>query len=623
MQSPKVAAGTADSRKILAVQGLRGIAVLAVLLFHVKFTTLAGGYQGPDIFFVISGFVITLLLRRRIEAGTFSFLEFYMRRAWRLLPALIVTLVLTAVVFSILTPISINNTLLPSLVASAAGVANLYYAGTIDYFASGTSNPVLHTWSLGVEEQFYLVFPLLAVILARHTRKPVLLLLGLCLASFAAAVVATGHDATAAFYLPWYRGWEFLAGAVVAYIDQDKLKPRFSNFLSVAGFLLMMGWVCFYKESYIFPGIGALGAVLGTAMALLGSRQENWVNKLLSVTPLARLGDMSYSVYLVHWPVVCLIGMFFPLERPSHQLVALLLSLVLGYLCWRLIEQPVLKRYRPARSASGWLVVPAVFALTAAIIASISYGAEGLWQRNPMAMRYLEPTPNERAMFREGQCFLSYRFGFETYDKRVCLQGDMSKPGLLVMGDSLAANIALALQEKMPEYNILQATAVEYRLSNPSGWPDFAQRLDQLVWGMDGLGGRRDIKMVVLFARWGDDDLDGLPKVIDRLKAHGVKVVVLGPSPEFYISLPLILAYSKVTGLDLTAIMNKPERSALNTRFTNALASKVEYISMMDVICPKGRCDVTEGKERISLFLDKIHFSRPGAELFASRVPLH
>lgn len=623
MQSQKVAAGAADSGKIEAVQGLRGIAVLAVLLFHVKFTSLAGGYQGPDIFFVISGFVITLLLRRRIEAGTFSFLEFYVRRAWRLLPALIVTLVLTAVVFSILTPISINNTLLPSLIASAAGVANLYYAGTIDYFASGTSNPVLHTWSLGVEEQFYLVFPLLAVILARHTGKPFRWLLTLCLASFVAAVLATSHDATAAFYLPWYRGWEFLAGALVAYIDRDKIKPALANLLSISGFILMMGWVCFYKESYVFPGIGALGAVLGTAMTILGSGQANWVNKLLSSRPLVRLGDMSYSVYLAHWPVVCLIGMFFPLERRSHQLVALVLSIVLGYFCWRLIEQPVLKRYRPARSAAGWLFVPGIFALTAALIASISYGAEGLWQRNPMAVRYLQPAPNERAMFREGQCFLSYRFGFETYDKRTCLLGNVNKPGVLVMGDSLAANITLALQEKMPEYNVLQATAVEYRLSNRGGWPDFTQRLDELVWGPDGLGGRRDIKMVILFARWNEEDLEGLSQVIDRLKERGVKVVVLGPSPEFYISLPLILAYSNVTGIDLSAIMNKPERAALNVRFASTLANQVQYISMMDVICPQAHCDVTTGNDKSSLFLDKIHFTRPGAELFVARVPLH
>jgi peptidoglycan/LPS O-acetylase OafA/YrhL len=623
MQSLKVAASAADSGKIQAVQGLRGIAVLAVLLFHVKFTTLAGGYQGPDIFFVISGFVITLLLRRRITAGNFSFLEFYVRRAWRLLPALIVTLLLTAVVFSILTPISINNTLLPSLIASAAGVANLYYAGTIDYFASGTSNPVLHTWSLGVEEQFYLVFPLLAVLLVRYTSKPFRWLLILSLASFFAAVLATSHDATAAFYLPWYRGWEFLAGALVAYVDRDKIKPVLAQFFSIGGFALMMGWICFYKESYVFPGVGALGAVLGTAMTILGAGQLNWINKLLSSRVLVRLGDMSYSVYLAHWPVVCLIGMFFPLERLSHQLVALVLSIVLGYLCWRLVEQPVLARYRPAKSAAGWLFVPAVFALTAGLIASISYGAEGLWQRNPMAMRYLQPAPNERAMFREGQCFLSYRFGFDTYDQKTCLRGDMNKPGLLVMGDSLAANIALALQEKMPEYNVLQATAVEYRLSNRGGWPDFTQRLDDLAWGPDGLGGRHDIKTVILFARWNETDLDGLPKVVEKLKARGVKVIVLGPSPEFYISLPLILAYSNVIGIDLSSIMNKQERAALNARFASTLANKLQYISMMDVICPQGRCDVIQEKDKSSLFLDKIHFTRPGAELFVSRIPLH
>ena len=153
--------------RIAEVQSLRGLAVLAVLLFHVDIPGVHGGFLGVDMFFVISGYVICALLRRDIAAGGFSFPGFYRRRAWRLLPALVATLVATAAAFGLLLPSSLNPTLVPSLMTSAFGVANLYFAGNLDYFDSGLSNPLLHMWSLGVEEQFYLVFPLLMVGLLR------------------------------------------------------------------------------------------------------------------------------------------------------------------------------------------------------------------------------------------------------------------------------------------------------------------------------------------------------------------------------------------------------------------------------------------------------------------------
>lgn len=608
----------ATANRIEAVQGLRGIAVLAVLLFHVELPVIHGGYLGVDIFFVISGFVITLLLQRRIESGQFSFVDFYVRRAWRLLPALVVSLVATAVLFFALTPEAINPTLLPSLLSATVGLSNIYFASSVDYFASGISNPVLHTWSLGVEEQFYLVFPWLMVLVGWKPRLQGILLPALALLSFAAAVVMTQVNQSAAFYFPWLRGWEFLAGALVASYPRERIGGRLAGGLSVVGFATILVCIVFYKETYLFPGLGALAPVLGASMILAASSHGNVVNRLLSSSPVRRLGDMSYSIYLAHWPAVCLVGMFFPLDRLTHQLMALLASLVAGYGLWRWVEMPTLARYNPAPRPYRWAVVPAVFATTMSLVVGASFGSKVLWNAHPEAVNYLQPLVEDKEIFREGECFLSFKAPFDKFKPDPCLKTTPGRSAVLILGDSMAANIALALQKEWPARDVLQATAVEYRLVNEGGWPEFTKSLDKLVWSDEYLGARGRIDTVVLFARWHKEDLIALPVLIDKLRARGAKVVVLGPSPEFYVSLPLILAYSNVIDVDLVDWMNKHERQQLDSSFAELLSGRAEYISTMAVICPAGKCQASEhGK---SLFLDRVHFSKLGVELFIPKL---
>lgn len=614
--------------RISEIQGLRGVAVISVLLFHAGLPVLKGGFLGVDVFFVISGFVITLLLKREIEDGQFSFVGFYQRRARRLLPALAATLLATAAVFCVLTPTSMSSTLLPGLITSVFGVSNFYFAGALDYFDSGVSNPVLHTWSLGVEEQFYVAFPALMVLMASAKRNGKLasvpgmlsLLLGL---GFVAAVWATAVNASSAFYLPWYRAWEFLAGALLAHVDRNRLGRYAGAWLSWTGAAVLLASLAWYRETYVFPGGGALLPVLGTLLLIAGAGRLNLVNRTLSSRAMQSLGDASYSIYLAHWPVACLVGMFFPLTHPSFQLVALSAGLASGYLLWRVVEVPMRSRTAAPALLRRLLRVPVGMSLVAGVLFMVSLGSAELWKRNPMATRYLDGAKTDPAFFRTGVCFLTPKAGMEQFDMSRCLMRTPSRPSVLVVGDSLAANMVSALQLRFPAYDLLQATAVDYRPGHPQKWPAFAAELDRMVTD-DLLSGPAKVQRVILFARWDEDDLPPLIEYVDRLKKIGIEVTVLGPSPEFYFSLPLILAYSTITGIDLVPWLEKQERYSLDKRFSQALSDRVNYLSMMDTACGRmpdglGRCSVIEGNQ--VLFSDKVHFTRRGATLFAGRLP--
>lgn len=617
------------SARLAEIQGLRGVAVLAVLVFHSGLPGVDGGFLGVDVFFAISGFVITALLRREMEAGDFSLVAFYLRRARRLLPALLAMLLATALLFCLLAPASMNPSLLPALLTSVFGVSNFYFAGTLDYFDSGIANPVLHTWSLGVEEQFYLVFPaLMLVLLHVHRRRaslpPVLVLAVLLVLGFAAAVWATAAQPSSAFYLPWYRAWEFLGGALLAHLDRERLARLGGAWLSWGGALLLGAALLGYRESYVFPGWGALLPVLGTLMLIAGAGPANAVNRVLASRPMQLAGDASYSIYLAHWPVVCLVGMFLPLAQPPVALMALLLGVLGGLALWRTVERPWRERVAPPATPRRLARVPLAMALGTALLAGVSAAADSWWQRHPLALRYLDGARSDPSLFRTGVCFLTPRVEFESFDREQCLSPAAGRPGLLVVGDSLAANLALALQQRYPEQAVLQATAVDYRPGHAAKWPEFTARLDALV-ASHLSSAEPPLRRVLLFARWDADDLAPLLQHVDSLRRQGIDVTVLGPSPEFYFSLPLILAYSTLSGIDLVPLLAKQERHEVDRAFAAALAGRAQYVSMLSMLCGAAggpgvaRCQVTEGDE--ALFFDKLHFTRRGAALFAARLP--
>lgn len=328
------------------------MAVVPVVLFHAGMPGVSGGFVGVDIFFVISGFLITTILRRELEAGKFTIVGFYERRARRILPALFVVLfVCLAVGTTILSPDRFIG-LAGSAIATLAFSSNIWFwRATSDYFSAGADlMPLLHTWSLAVEEQFYLLFPLILWALARRSELVVKLVIALlCVASFALSVWATERYPSPNFFMAPTRAWELGLGALLALgVFPRKATVAATELVAGLGAIGILAAVIFYNDATPFPGLSAALPCLGAvAIIWAGGLRPTYVGKLLSSRVLVAIGLISYSLYLWHWPVMVYARVKLgTVELPfGYGLLTIAISFILGYISWKYIEAPF--RHRP------------------------------------------------------------------------------------------------------------------------------------------------------------------------------------------------------------------------------------------------------------------------------------
>lgn len=388
------------------VQGLRAVAVLMVVGFHAGLP-LPGGFVGVDVFFVISGFVITAMLAREwVATGRILFRRFYVRRFQRLAPALAAMVSLTMVASSLfLSPVGPQQVATETGIGAMLLVANLVIAATTGgYFDHAAElNPLLHTWSLSVEEQFYLVFPLIlacgwaAAARARRTWfGPGFLVAVVGLASFSLAVGPSlsadlpGLDPSlVGFYSPLTRVWEFAAGAALALLSARRQAPsvRTSRVAGIAGAVLIASSVWAITTRTTFPGLATLLPVVGSLLVIhAGGKPANPVSRFLSCSPMVRIGDWSYSIYLWHWPFIAFAGLLWP-GRPLALILAAAGSLVPALMSYRWVEQPI-RRMHFSRSpgtraiVAGTLVTPLLLAGTVRVAV-----ANGYWNHEVQAFQ--------------------------------------------------------------------------------------------------------------------------------------------------------------------------------------------------------------------------------------------
>lgn len=331
------------------IDGLRAIAVVPVILFHAQFSIFSGGYVGVDVFFVISGYLITSILISELEQGNFSIVRFYERRARRILPALF------AVMFACLPfaymwmlPAQLRD-FAQSLVAVVFFASNILFWRQDGYFAAAAElQPLLHTWSLAVEEQYYLLFPIFLSWVWRFGRNRVLWsVIAVAAVSLLLAEWAWRNMPSANFYLVPTRAWELLAGSICAFMAVGK-PQRSSNLLSAVGLGLIVFAMFAYDEGTPFPSVYALVPVLGTALIILFAAQGTWVARLLSLRAFVGIGLISYSAYLWHQPLFAFARLR-SLTEPSQTLMAALVvaSLLLAWATWYWVEQAFRKRGNP------------------------------------------------------------------------------------------------------------------------------------------------------------------------------------------------------------------------------------------------------------------------------------
>jgi peptidoglycan/LPS O-acetylase OafA/YrhL len=620
------------------IDGLRAVAVAGVVVFHAMAAYAPGGFVGVDVFFVISGYLIGGQILAEVRAGGFSYLSFYARRARRILPALyamLAVMMLAGVWF--LTPIELRQLGKESVAAIFAAPNVLYYGGQ-GYFAP-YSNPLLMTWSLGVEEQFYLLLPVLMLAIARVGGPPATLILALCGVSFAASIVLTHLDPKAAFYLLPTRAWELGLGVALAVMEKRGCAPRISGwtadgvaFLSLAAIVLAMA---FYKPDYAFPGFYALIPTIAAAGLIL-SRGSS-VNRLaLGSAPLVFIGKISYSLYLWHWPLFYLNGLLKDAGAGLHPFALIAIAFGLAVASWVLVEQPFRRRVHSPRAVL-WRYAVAGGALAAFALAL--YGSYGWPQRFAGA----EELSRDAHAARQDLCLTPFGSRSPTLEPP-CAPASAIAPAVVVIGDSHAASIApgfrmLADQDARAFMQLTKSSCPPLAGFAPASANRSFQNECRAYQGavFENLRKLERPAVVVLAGYWSSTPsvtsangkttplLEALETTLASLSRTGHRIVVVQDTPRFAFdpyalavgeTIPLRAAMSGVAA-DRGVADAEPARVLRDE--TRALmrdvASRWPEITLFDPwesLCRDGRCAFRD--EHALFYSDFQHLTEPGAK---------
>lgn len=609
------------------VDGLRAIAVLGVVLFHLGLKAIPGGYVGVDVFFVISGYLITRLIHEEICSNRYSIRRFYVRRARRIFPALFAMIAATGIAgIFFLYPPEIKD-LQAGILSGTTFLSNMYFFVSADYFAGWVdSHPLLHVWSLAVEEQFYILFPLLLVGLARfQQRYAKSILSGLLTISFVFSVWLTENNPQANFYLLPSRSWELMAGAVLAlYGRKLKVSSLAAEVLSVLGLMMIAFSMRRYTAHTPFPGVAALLPCMGAVLLILtGIHSRPLCSRILGSAPLRAIGLISYSLYLWHWPII----VFFRSRSlgpplPAEQFQILALMLVVSALSWRFIEQPF--RRKTTEISDGRVFAASVAAIIAINILALALGplnamywpTDGRYDKIFQTVKY-----GANNSTRAGTCFLTHLSRTaEDFDKQVCLQKSTTKPNLLIIGDSHAAQYYAGLREVLPQFNIEQATASGcLPIIGQPGEPRCTNLMDSIY--DDLLSGKDLPDIVVIAGRWKPGSAAQLQQTIARLNTSSIRPVILGPIVEYRDTLPHVLARAVSNGdTKLPAQAQSPEPYVADSEFKIAATNaNFTYVSVIDAMCPKKDC-LTLDNAGYPLQFDYGHLTNSGSIMVIDRI---
>ncbi len=416
------------------IDGLRALAILPVLLFHFDIPGFSGGFVGVDIFFVISGFLIGGILWAELqETGRIRLGHFYLRRIRRLAPVYFAVILTCLVVgWFIMLPFDFRA-LGKEIISSSVYLSNVYFFTEAGYFDTAAKEKILlHTWSLSVEEQFYIFLPLTLLLLKGVRSSLPVVLAVLAAASLIACILMTPQSPTAAFYLFPFRAWEMLAGVLLAIAGhQLKLQWDVHAALSWAGIALLVAGVTLLSSDPSFPGWKALIPVLGAVLMIANGRNDNIVNRLLSSRVLVFIGLISYSLYLWHWPIVTFAAYYFgDTGTLWFRLFLIGLSIGVAYISWRYIEGPT----RRAKVAPGKIFVGAGAATAMTLgMGALLYLQDGLPSRfNPDVRTHITATGDFLQDWRRCEVPATGNFA----DIEICPIGPEGPAEVLIWGDS-------------------------------------------------------------------------------------------------------------------------------------------------------------------------------------------
>ena len=617
------------------IDGLRALAVVPVVFFHAGLPVFSGGFVGVDVFFVISGYLMASMIGDGLARGDFSFADFYERRARRIFPALFVMLFFCAIVAACIVSPRLFRDFGVTLLATVLFASNLaFWWKTANYFDTPTEwNPLLHTWSLAVEEQFYILFPLFLALVWRlgWRARWGLTALGAAV-SLLISMWGTANAPTATFYLLPTRAWELLLGALLALwrkpAGRDEPVPAISSWTSGAcgllGLALVLGSLLWFDREMAFPGASALIPTVGAALLIhFGRDTRSPAARILALAPLTFIGRISYSLYLWHWPMVVFAEKYQLFGEPGlfRKAVIIALSCVAAWLSWLWVEQPfrgrraTISRKALSGAAAGCMAVlglagglaqtnngwPARFPGIASVSDSGQYAAEH--------------AETEWQQFRARGCFADDVSG---WSKEQCFLSRHARSNALLWGDSFAASYAYGFfRNERANFDVLQYTSpscppiVGYHAASRPQCAPFNKNVADIIR-------HYKISTVIMAANWniylrrGKMRYGDIEDTVGYLRRMGVRVILVGQSPLFPFAYPDEYFFRTFGTEQAERAYYAPLDVApdMNMRMAT-LAADAAFFDPLSFLCRGTECVFKQGK--LYLFYDYGHYTHYGS----------
>lgn len=642
------------------IDGLRALAVVPVVLFHANMAGFSGGFVGVDIFFVISGYLISLILLRALDHDRFSLADFYERRIRRIVPALVAMSAITALAAICLLPPRELQSFGKSLIATALFYSNFFFSKSVGYFdPPASSQPMLHTWSLGVEEQFYIVWPLLlygAYRLKLTRRALIILVASLLVASLIfAEIKSAGAGADRYFYRPQSRVWELMIGALLALGLVPQLRIKWQRDLAgVAGLIFIVVAIMMFDAGTPFPSLWTLVPCLGAALVIwAGGSGANVASSLLSLRPLVFVGLISYSLYLWHWPIFVFANVLTEHALTKwHSVLLVALSFVVAIASWRIVEQPYRKGGNEIRLSPNVYLAGGGGAIAAMVaVGMVLRVTEGLPGRlDAEALQFYRASGAVNPL--RAHCNI---YNATPGSAELCTVPRADRPlDVLVWGDSHASALfpALRLLAEQNGGTVRQMTkascppilgAERHYTIGPTRLSDCSKH-NLIV--LETIKASRP-KLIVLAARWSRDttgnpqdpnfliDLEDqeiskaaservLQRAIDRtvrtIRELGISVLLIGQAPEFEENPNACFVRKRMIGADAQQCLRQDRNRLLarlkvsNEILSNIAASQsgVGILYLHSFFCEEKHCHAARNSE--PFYTDANHIS-----LFAAR----
>ncbi len=608
------------------IDGLRALAVLPVIFFHAGIDFFKGGYIGVDIFFVISGYLITSIILREINQGKFSILNFYERRARRILPALFFVMSFSLICsWFFLLPGEFKN-FGQSLISVTFFVSNIFFWRKSGYFDGAAEYmPLLHTWSLSVEEQFYLLFPIFLVITFRFGKRTIVsMILLIAFLSLGIAEWGWRNEPQANFYLTPTRVWELMIGALASfYLQRERASKEWHSSIALIGFLMIVIPMFYiFDGNTPFPSYLTLFPTVGTVMIIVFASENNLIGRLFSLDPLVKIGLISYSMYLWHVPLFVFSKYLIP--QGDHNAIfpaIIFLTFFLAYMSWRYIEQPFRQKENFNRKQIFSITISSMMFFF--LIGIFIHTNDGYSSRfSPEQQEILAYQGYEiDELYREEKCFLKRDQDFLNYAK-YCATISETEPNYLIWGDSHAASLYFGLKDSL-KGNLMQLTSTE---CNPFS-SDYDPRrpnchnINNEV--KDLLKFNSNIE-VLIYANWyryskNENFQKNVVRAIEFLTKNNINYKIIGGTPQFEPSLPhLLIRDQNYTNRSTIKNISVDKITKVN-ELLNSLTPDSRFIDSQKIFCIQEDCQFQDDRNNL-YFWDYGHLTKEGSLFLATEI---